>query len=68
MSFLSQAHYSDTLVRGLDLARGADLSIESDPDPAALAAELDRLEDPQLTMGLLPKTTNYLKGTISCGV
>lgn len=55
MSFLSRAHSSDTLVRGLNLARAPDLSIDSDPDPAALAAELDRLEDPQLTMGFTSK-------------
>ena len=62
MSFLSQAHSTETLVRGLELARAPDLMIESDPDPAALAAELDRLEDPQLTMGFLPNNTKLFKG------
>ena len=44
MSFLSQSLSSETLLRGLNLTQALDMSIESDPSPEELRAELRRLE------------------------
>lgn len=45
MDFGSKVWSSETLGRGMDLIRGASLSLESDPDEQALLLELERLED-----------------------
>lgn len=45
MSFLSKQHSAETLARGLDIARGASMSFASDPDPAELQTELERLQE-----------------------
>ena len=45
MEFGSKVWSSDTLGRGMDLIRGATLSVESDPDEQALLLELERLGD-----------------------
>lgn len=42
-SFLSQSNSSSTLIEGLKLARAPDMSVETDPDPAAMRAEVNRL-------------------------
>ena len=44
MSFLSQSLSSETLLRGLHMSQALDLSIENDPSPEELRAELRRLE------------------------
>ena len=46
MSFISDAWSCETLERGLGLVKGGVMS--DDPDQAALQAELDRLQEPQL--------------------
>lgn len=52
MSFVSKAWSCETLCRGINLVGGASMSLESDPDTAAMQAELDRLMEakPNLTM------------------
>lgn len=53
MSFVSKAWSTDTLDRGLGLVLADPLSMETDPDPDALRAELRRLEEASLGKGWL---------------
>ena len=45
MSFVSRAWSSETLSRGLGIVRSQSMSCTSDPDTAAMMAELARLEE-----------------------
>ena len=45
MSFVSKGWSSESFDRGLELAHSASLDLGSDPEPAAVLAELERLQD-----------------------
>lgn len=53
MSFLSKTFSSETVIRGLDIIDGQELSLDDDPDTEALEQELERLQVDRLLLGNL---------------
>ena len=45
MSFVSNLYSSETLLRGIELPQAPDMSLDHDPSPEELKAEIKRLEE-----------------------